>query len=140
MSDAKTTKVAPPSDIKFHQKSQTLEVCFDNKTFTLPAEYLRVYSPSAEVRGHGGGPLKLVTGKKQIRIINLKPVGHYALQITYDDGHDSGLYTWATLYELGSQQQQLWQSYLDRLEQEGGRRDNTPGEDLKPAVNFKKVT
>lgn len=129
-----SNKIAPPLDIKFHQQSQILEVCFAEETFRLPAELLRVYSPSAEVRGHGGGPLKLVTGKKQVKIIGLKPVGHYALQITFDDGHDSGLYTWATLHELGSQQQQLWQSYLDRLANEGGSRDPDPD------VTFKKVT
>ncbi|WMS86444.1 DUF971 domain-containing protein [Pleionea litopenaei] len=123
-----------PLDIKFHQKSQYLEVIFAEHSYQFSAEFLRVYSPSAEVRGHGGGPLKLVAGKKQVRITNLKPVGHYAIQITFDDGHDSGLYTWQTFQELGAQQETLWQNYLNRLQQEHASRE--PNSEPK----FKKIT
>ncbi len=124
----------PPSDIKFHQKSQLLEVVFDDQTFKLSAEYLRVYSPSAEVRGHGGGPLKLVTEKKDVKITKIQPVGHYAIQITFDDGHDSGLYTWHTLRDLGAHLDTNWAQYLERLNKEGGSR-------IKPAPTpfYKKV-
>jgi DUF971 family protein len=113
----------PPSDIKFHQKSQLLEVVFHDCSYSLPAEYLRVFSPSAEVRGHGGGPLKLVAGKKDVKITAIEPVGHYAIKLTFDDGHDSGLYTWHTLRDLGENYQQNWQNYLQRLQQEGQSRE-----------------
>lgn len=116
----------PPSDIKFHQKSQQLEVVFADHTFKLSAEYLRVFSPSAEVRGHGGGPLKLVPSKKDVKIIGIEPVGHYAIKLTFDDGHDSGLYTWQTLRELGEEFDQNWQEYLSRLESEGQTREVKP--------------
>ena len=112
-----------PTDIKFHQKSQKLEVVFDDISYQLSAEYLRVFSPSAEVRGHGGGPLKLVTEKKQVKIVNLTPVGHYAIQITFDDGHDTGLYTWQTFRELGDNFESNWAEYEARLAKEGGSRD-----------------
>lgn len=116
----------PPSDIMFHQKSQQLEVVFADHIFKLSAEYLRVFSPSAEVRGHGGGPLKLVPGKKDVKIIGIEPVGHYAIKLTFDDGHDSGLYTWQTLRELGEEFDQNWQEYISRLESEGQTREVKP--------------
>lgn len=125
---------SPPKDIKFHQKSQRLEVIFDDAQFEMTAEYLRVYSPSAEVRGHGGGPLKLVTEKKDVKIINIKPVGHYAIQLTFDDGHDSGLYTWHTLRDLGENFESNWNNYLERLENEGGSREKDA-----PKPLYKKV-
>ncbi len=117
---------SPPSNINFHQQSQILEVSFDSNTYSMSAEYLRVYSPSAEVRGHGGGPLKLIPEKKNVKIVGIHPVGHYAVQLTFDDGHDSGLYTWATLKELGENRDNYWQQYLTRLEQEGQSREAQP--------------
>jgi DUF971 family protein len=126
MSKHAMSSTPPPSDIKFHQKSQVLEVIFDDCSYSLPAEYLRVFSPSAEVRGHGGGPLKLVAGKKDVKIIGIEPVGHYAIKLTFDDGHDSGLYTWHTLRELGENYNPNWQSYLQRLQDEGLSRETKP--------------
>lgn len=113
-----------PSTIKFHSKSQTLELAWNGGTaYELPAEFLRVYSPSAEVRGHGVGNEVLQTGKKDVRILKLEPVGNYSLKITYDDGHDSGLYNWEYLKDLCENQEQHWQDYLDRLEQAGASRE-----------------
>ncbi len=126
---------SPPSEIKFHQKSQLLEVTFNNNSYSLSAEYLRVFSPSAEVRGHGGGPLKLVPQKQNVKIVNIEPVGHYAIKLTFDDGHDSGLYTWQTLQELGEYYEKNWAEYLERLDNEGLSRG--PTQDAKPL--FKKV-
>ncbi len=120
------SQTPPPSDIKFHQQSQQLEVVFADQSFKLSAEYLRVFSPSAEVRGHGGGPLKLVAGKKDVKIIGIEPVGHYAIKLTFDDGHDSGLYTWQTLRELGDAFEGNWQDYVQRLEAEGQTREVKP--------------
>ncbi|WP_144392965.1 gamma-butyrobetaine hydroxylase-like domain-containing protein [Pleionea sediminis] len=127
-------KTNPPRDIKFHQKSQRLEVVFDDKTYEMTAEYLRVFSPSAEVRGHGGGPMKLITEKQHIKIQKITPVGHYAIQLTFDDGHDSGLYTWNTLRDLGDNFEANWEHYLNRLATEGGSR--TPQTSKAP---YKKV-
>jgi len=113
-----------PSTIKFHSKSQTLELAWDSgKAYELPAEFLRVYSPSAEVRGHGVGNEVLQTGKKDVRILKLEPVGNYSLKITYDDGHDSGLYNWDYLKDLCENQERHWQNYLNRLEQAGASRE-----------------
>lgn len=111
-----TTKNQPaPIDIKLLQKSRILEVTFsDGKHFSLPCEYLRVHSPSAEVRGHGSGEGVLVTGKSNVNIIAIEPVGNYAVKLIFDDGHDSGLYTWNTLYDLGINQEKNWQRYLER--------------------------
>ncbi|MBD3666667.1 MAG: DUF971 domain-containing protein [Kangiella sp.] len=108
-----------PTAIKLHQKSQQLEVAFPGNTYFLPYEYLRVFSPSAEVRGHGNQEMILIGGKKNIQITNIEAVGRYAIKLTFDDGHDSGLYTWQTLYELGRDQQTNWQQYLKRLEAAG---------------------
>jgi len=109
-------KSPAPIEIKLLQKSRTLEIIFDDgKHFTLSCEYLRVYSPSAEVRGHGQGEGVLVAGKKDVNIIGIDPVGNYAVKLVFDDGHASGIYSWNTLYELGVNQIQNWQRYLERL-------------------------
>ncbi len=106
-----------------HQKSRLLEVSFDNgETFQLSCEYLRVYSPSAEVQGHGPGQQVLQYGKEAVNIIGIEPVGNYAVVLRFSDGHDTGIYSWDLLYELGTNQQQYWQSYLDRLQEVGYQR------------------
>ena len=113
-----------PTDITLHQRSGVLDVAFeDGKRFELPVEYLRVFSPSAEVRGHGVGQEVLQTGKRSVNISALEPVGHYALKLTFDDGHDSGLFSWDYLYELGVKQDANWQDYLNRLAAAGATRD-----------------
>ena len=113
-----------PVAIDLHQKSQELEVSYaDGNSYRLPSEYLRVYSPSAEVKGHGPGQEVLQTGKIKVAIIDIKPVGHYALQLVFDDGHDTGLYAWDYLYDLCVNHQQRWQDYLDRLAAAGASRD-----------------
>ena len=112
-----------PTHIKLHQKSRLLEVTFDDKTFQLPCEYLRVFSPSAEVRGHGPGQEVLVYGKALVNIDNIEPVGHYAVKLIFDDGHNSGLYDWNLLYTLGEQYETNWQNYLDRLSAANVSRD-----------------
>jgi len=91
----------------------------DGTSFDLPFEYVRVYSPSAEVQGHGPGQGVLQTGKENVRVTSIEPVGYYALRFVFDDGHDTGLYTWNYLYELGAKQAENWQAYLDRLKSEG---------------------
>ncbi|MDA8190466.1 gamma-butyrobetaine hydroxylase family protein [Acidiferrobacter thiooxydans] len=109
-----------PTDIKLHQKSRILEVTFaDGSRFELPAEYLRVYSPSAEVRGHGPGQEVLQVGKQSVNIVAIEPVGTYAVLLRFDDGHDTGIYSWDLLYNLGIHQDRLWREYLSRLEQAG---------------------
>lgn len=108
-----------PSDLRLLKKSRILEVSFNNgEKFSLPFEYLRCFSPSAEVRGHGG-PMRLVTGKESVDITAIEPIGQYAVRLIFDDGHDTGLYSWDVLYELGSRQQENWRDYLDRLKAEG---------------------
>jgi DUF971 family protein len=115
-------------EIKLHQQSRLLEIAFDDgSTFQLPYEYLRVYSPSAEVAGHGPGQEVLQVGKKHVGISELVPVGSYAVQINFDDGHDTGLYTWEKLYWLGKNQATLWQQYLDRMDAAGASREPLPG-------------
>jgi DUF971 family protein len=117
-----------PTEIKLHQQSRMLEIAFDDgSTFQLPCELLRVYSPSAEVAGHGPGQEVLQVGKKNVGITELAPVGSYAVQINFDDGHDTGLYTWQYLYKLGKNQSALWQEYLDRMEAAGASREPAPG-------------
>lgn len=119
--------VPSPTDIKLHQQSRILEVHFeDDSRFELPCEYLRVYSPSAEVRGHGPGQEVLQTGKESVSIMSVKPVGSYAIGLVFSDGHDSGIYTWETLYNLGVHQDELWDAYLERLREAGYQR-NTAG-------------
>ncbi len=113
-----------PTDIILHRKSRMLEIAFDDGSrFELPYEFLRVYSPSAEVRGHGAGQETLQQGKREVDILSMEPVGNYAVKPVFSDGHDSGLYSWDYLYELGRERDALWQTYLARLEQAGGTRD-----------------
>src|SRR5215218_6296999 len=102
-----------PTEIKVRKQSRLLEVTFDDgQRFELPFEYLRVYSPSAEVRGHGPGQETLQLGKHTVGIAAVDPVGNYAVRLTFDDGHDTGLYTWGYLYELGLTRSEKWQQYL----------------------------
>jgi DUF971 family protein len=109
-----------PSEIKLQKKSRQISISFDDGGhFELPFEYLRVHSPSAEVQGHGPGQEILQKGKENVRVTSIEPVGHYAVRLLFDDGHDSGLYTWKHLYELGAEQGSRWQAYLDRLEAAG---------------------
>ncbi len=113
-----------PTDITLHQKSGVLDVAFDNgNRFSLPVEYLRVHSPSAEVRGHGPGQEVLQTGKRQVGVAAIEPVGVYAVKLVFTDGHDTGIYSWDYLYELGMKQEANWKTYLARLEQSGKSRD-----------------
>jgi DUF971 family protein len=114
---------AAPTEIKLHQVSQILEITFsDGKSFRLPAEFLRVYSPSAEVRGHGPGQEVLQVGKKDVRILAVEPVGHYAIQLRFSDKHDTGIYSWDLLYDYGERQEKMWHMYLDRLREAGASR------------------
>ena len=115
-----------PTEIKLHQKSRTLEIAFaDGSLFNLPCEFLRVYSPSAEVRGHGPGQEVLQTGKIDAEITGVEPVGTYAVNLAFADGHNSGIYSWDYLYELGTHQEALWERYLERLKQAGASREPT---------------
>lgn len=105
-----------PTNLVYHKRSKVLEVVFrSGERYELPAEYLRVYSPSAEVRGHGG-PMMLVTGKEDVAIERIEPVGHYAVRLVFDDGHDSGLYSWQFLYEMGRDFEKNWADYKARVE------------------------
>lgn len=109
-----------PVTIRLRQTSCQITLEYEDGTsFDLPFEYLRVYSPSAEVRGHGPGQAVLQTGKENVRVTSIEPIGYYALQFVFDDGHDTGLYTWEYLYELGAQQDEKWRAYLGRLEAAG---------------------
>ncbi|MDO8890517.1 MAG: DUF971 domain-containing protein [Sulfurimicrobium sp.] len=113
-----------PTEIKLHQKSNELELAFDNgSSFRLPSEFLRVYSPSAEVRGHGPGQETLQVGKRDVEIKGIEPVGNYAVVLQFSDGHDSGIYSWDYLYDLGMNQDALWQSYLARMAEAGASRE-----------------
>jgi DUF971 family protein len=113
-----------PTNVIVHETSKVLELVYENgNSYRLPFEFLRVYSPSAEVRGHGPGQEVLQTGKRDVAIVNLEPVGHYALKPTFSDGHDSGLYSWEYLYDLCEHQDELWSDYLKRLELAGANRD-----------------
>jgi DUF971 family protein len=112
-----------PDRIQFHKQSQQLELHFGGEHFLLPTEYLRVHSPSAEVKGHGPGQAVLQYGKKDVRIIRLERAGNYALKLIFDDGHETGIYTWEYFYELGQNQNQLWQEYLDSLHKAGKTRE-----------------
>src|SRR5574341_1984847 len=113
-----------PTAITVHQQSRTLEIDFaDGARFRLPFELLRVYSPSAEVQGHGPGQEVLQTGKREVEIVALEPVGNYGVQPTFSDGHNSGIYSWGYLYRLGAEQERLWQDYLERLAAAGLDRD-----------------
>ncbi len=120
-------KTPHPTEIKLHQKSCILELAFANgSTFRLPYEFLRVYSPSAEVRGHGPGQEVLQVGKREVTLTEVEPVGHYAIRPKFSDGHDTGIYSWDYLYDLGVGQSELWQRYLDRLAKAGASRDPLP--------------
>ena len=113
-----------PTAITLHQKSHVLEIAFsDGRSFRLPYELLRVYSPSAEVRGHGPGQEVLQTGKRNVEIRALQPVGSYAVQPVFSDGHNTGIYSWDYLYELGDKQDDLWSNYLAQLAAAGASRD-----------------
>lgn len=111
------------TEIKLHQQSRVLEIRFsDQQVYKLDCEYLRVYSPSAEVMGHGPGQGKLQIGKEDVNVTAVEPVGHYAVKLVFDDGHDSGLYSWEYLHELAKNHRQYWQDYLQRLAEAGHRR------------------
>lgn len=113
-----------PTEIKLHQQSKMLEVAFnDGSRFELPCEYLRVFSPSAEVRGHGPGQEVLQVGKKNVDIKNIEPVGQYAVVLEFSDGHNSGIYSWDYLYDIGKHRDVYWQEYLRRLEEAGESRE-----------------
>jgi DUF971 family protein len=113
-----------PTEIKLHQKSRLLEITFaDGKRFELPYELLRVYSPSAEVGGHGPGQEVLQVGKRDVDITHVEPVGSYALQLVFSDGHDTGLFSWSYFYSLGMKQDEKWQHYLQRIKEAGASRE-----------------
>lgn len=123
MSDTPT-----PIEIKLHQKSRVLEIAFsDGRSFSLPYEFLRVFSPSAEVRGHGPGQEVLQTGKRSVDIASVDPVGSYAIQPTFSDGHATGIFAWDYLYSLGIDQDRMWGEYLKKLAAAGASRDAVQG-------------
>ena len=112
-----------PTEISYHQRARRFEIAFEGgERFALSAEFLRVYSPSAEVRGHGPGQDVLQTGKRDVAILRIEPVGNYAVCLHFDDGHHTGIYSWEELYWLGENRDALWASYLERLEKAGGQR------------------
>ena len=118
-----------PTNLVLHQKSQVLEILFDDGSqFNLPCEYLRVYSPSAAVKGHGPGQEVLQYGKQDVGIDRIEPQGNYAVKLCFNDGHESGIYTWKLLYELGVNYAELWQDYLRRLEEAGRKRGSSTGD------------
>jgi DUF971 family protein len=113
-----------PTEIKLHQQSRILEISYsDGRTFRLSCEFLRVYSPSAEVRGHGPGQEVLQVGKKNVAITKIEPVGSYAIQLTFSDGHDTGIYSWDLLHDYGLHQEEMWQHYLKRMQEAGASRE-----------------
>lgn len=113
-----------PSEIKLHQKSRLLEISYENgERYMLDFEYLRVFTPSAEARGHGPGQETLQTGKRNVTIDRIEPVGTYALRLIFSDGHDSGLYSWDLIHNLGKHHTELWQDYLKQIEAQGLSRD-----------------
>ncbi|HEY2927033.1 DUF971 domain-containing protein [Piscinibacter sp.] len=118
------TNTPQPTEIKLHQKSRLMELVFsDGSQFELSYELLRVYSPSAEVRGHGPGQEVLQVGKREVDISNLEPVGNYAVQPTFSDGHSTGIYSWDYLFWLGTNRDTLWRQYLERLKEAGASRE-----------------
>lgn len=118
------TNTPTPTSVTAHQQSRVLEIAFsDGASFRIPFELMRVYSPSAEVKGHGPGQETLQTGKRDVGLVELEPVGHYAIKPTFSDGHDSGLFSWEYLYHLGSEQDELWKQYEARLAEAGMTRD-----------------
>jgi DUF971 family protein len=119
-----TSQTPQPTEITVHQQSRVLEVGFsDGRQFRIPFELMRICSPSAEVQGHGPGQEVLQTGKREVELVALEPVGNYAVQPTFSDGHDTGIFSWDYLYHLGSQQDELWRRYQERLQQAGVDRD-----------------
>ena len=123
MTSSGPKKEPHPTELKLRKRSRRLHLQFeDGASFELSAEYLRVHSPSAEVKGHGGGEGLLVVGKEGVNIDRIEPIGRYAVRLVFDDGHDTGLYTWPILYDLGAQYQAKWGRYLERLEQAGHHR------------------
>ena len=113
-----------PTEIRLKREEKVLEVDFDDdKTFRLPAELLRVESPSAEVQGHGPGQKTLIAGRRHVGIMEIEAVGHYAIRIKFDDLHDTGIYSWDTLYDMGERKDELWRDYLAALEARGLSRD-----------------
>ena len=117
-----------PTEIKLHQQSRELEIAFDEgSVFKLPCEFLRVYSPSAEVRGHGPGQEVLQVGKKDVNIVRIEPIGTYAVALVFSDSHDTGIYSWDYLYELGRNYITLWDAYLKRMEEAGASREPVAG-------------
>jgi DUF971 family protein len=121
-----TPKTPHPTDIHLHQVSRLLEITFDDGAhFNLPCEFLRVYSPSAEVRGHGPGQETLQTDKEDVNIVGIEAVGQYAVRLIFSDAHSTGLYSWDYLYDLGLRQAELWQEYLDRLAATGIQHKHT---------------
>ena len=115
-----------PTEIKLHQLSNIHEISFDNGSdFQLPCEYMRIYTPSAEAVGHGPGQEVLQINKEDVGIIEIKPIGNYAICPVFSDGHDSGIYTWDLLYKLGAEYQDLWVNYLQELETAGHKRKET---------------
>ena len=113
-----------PTEIKLHQASRVMELSFaDGTSFRLPYEYLRVYSPSAEVRGHGPGQETLQTGKREVTIMDVEAVGHYAIRPKFSDGHDTGIYSWDYLYTLGVNQDEMWRRYVQRIAEAGASRE-----------------
>jgi DUF971 family protein len=119
-----TTESPTPTALTVHQATRQLEIAFDDgASFRIPFELLRVYSPSAEVQGHGPGQEVLQTGKRDVGIVDISAVGHYAVQPVFSDGHESGIFTWAYLYELGAGQAEMWRRYEQRLQEAGVERD-----------------
>ena len=113
-----------PKEIRLKREEKVLEIDFDDgRTFSLPAELLRVESPSAEVQGHGPGQKKVVAGRRHVGILEVEPVGNYAIRIKFDDLHDTGIFSWDTLYDYGVRRDELWQGYLDAIEAQGLSRD-----------------
>lgn len=121
-----------PTNITLHRASRSLSLEFDDgSTFSLPCEFLRVFTPSAEARGHGPGQEVLQTGKREVTIERIEPVGHYAVRLVFSDGHDTGLYTWDMLYEFGVHHDELWAAYLEKIDAAGASRDPA----ARPATN-----
>jgi DUF971 family protein len=120
--------IPQPTEIALHQASRLVEIAFsDGAVYRLSCEFLRVNSPSAEVRGHGSDQQVLQVGKRQVQIVAIEPVGSYAVRLVFSDGHDTGLYSWEYLYHLGKDQDRLWREYLDRLAQAGASREADSG-------------
>jgi DUF971 family protein len=127
-----SSPVDPPTEIVVHQQSRRLEIAFGDRRYSLPFEFLRVHSPSASVQGHGPGQEVLQTGKREVTITAVEPVGHYAIRPTFSDGHDSGIFTWTYLRDLGHNQDVLWADYLKRLAAAGESRNPAGYIESKP--------